>query len=451
MRVAHLFAGSLVAAAVMAAPAAANPHSQAERGHGVECERREGGARCLHRAGRQPAPRVAHVRDDPRGDPRRPERHRSPLSAVCVPRPRAARRVPGRRRRRGRARRARAASSASSGAVPAGMHRRRRRQRGVRLRGRARRDPGRASQGPRAAPWATPPRRPILALRAGDGAGHHTGGLRLPAGHRARRVATSRPDRPFAFAPGWADVTPFVLEDAIAVPARSAVRADAAGSTPPISTRSRRSAATASPRRARAPPSRPRSRCSGSRAHRCSGTGSRGPSRPTARLDPWESARLFGLLNMALADGYIGSFDTKYHYNFWRPVTAIRAADTDGNPAHERRPDVDAAGDRRRRSPTTTRPTRRRRRGRRRCSGGSSGPTASRFSTCSLTLPAGQHVRRRRRPCRAHYASFSQAAEENGVSRILVGFHFRKAVDEGIEHGRQDRAPGRDRFLRPVR
>ena len=52
-----------------------------------------------------------------------------------------------------------------------------------------------------------------------------------------------------------------------------------------------------------------------------------------ARLDMWAKARLFGLLNMALTDGYIGSFETKYHYNYWRPVTAIRAAATDGNPA----------------------------------------------------------------------------------------------------------------------
>jgi hypothetical protein len=49
------------------------------------------------------------------------------------------------------------------------------------------------------------------------------------------------------------------------------------------------------------------------------------------------------------------------------------------------------------------------------------------------------------------YASFSQAAKENGVSRILVGFHFRKAVDEGIERGRRigDRAV--ERFLLPAR
>lgn len=36
-----------------------------------------------------------------------------------------------------------------------------------------------------------------------------------------------------------------------------------------------------------------------------------------------------------MADGYIGSWETKYHYNFWRPITAIRMGDTDGNPDTE--------------------------------------------------------------------------------------------------------------------
>ena len=43
------------------------------------------------------------------------------------------------------------------------------------------------------------------------------------------------------------------------------------------------------------------------------------------------------------------------------------------------------------------------------------------------------------------------AAQENGISRILVGFHFRKAVDEGIEHGHRIGDLAVDRFLRPVR
>ncbi len=45
-----------------------------------------------------------------------------------------------------------------------------------------------------------------------------------------------------------------------------------------------------------------------------------------------ESARLFALLNLTFADGVIAFYDAKYTYDFWRPVTAIRAADMDNNP-----------------------------------------------------------------------------------------------------------------------
>ena len=49
-----------------------------------------------------------------------------------------------------------------------------------------------------------------------------------------------------------------------------------------------------------------------------------------------ECARVFALLNMSLANAYIVNWDAKYHYNFWRPVTAIRNGDRDGNDATER-------------------------------------------------------------------------------------------------------------------
>ena len=48
-----------------------------------------------------------------------------------------------------------------------------------------------------------------------------------------------------------------------------------------------------------------------------------------------ETARLFALLNLSFADGVIAFYDAKYTYNFWRPVTAIRAAATDDNPETE--------------------------------------------------------------------------------------------------------------------
>ena len=52
-----------------------------------------------------------------------------------------------------------------------------------------------------------------------------------------------------------------------------------------------------------------------------------------------DSARAFALMHMAGDDAVYAVFDAKYAYNFWRPVTAIRAADTDGNDATA--PDVD--------------------------------------------------------------------------------------------------------------
>jgi membrane-associated phospholipid phosphatase len=48
-------------------------------------------------------------------------------------------------------------------------------------------------------------------------------------------------------------------------------------------------------------------------------------------LNTPHSARLFALLNLTFADGAIALYDAKYAYNFWRPVTAIRAADIDNN------------------------------------------------------------------------------------------------------------------------
>jgi hypothetical protein len=45
-----------------------------------------------------------------------------------------------------------------------------------------------------------------------------------------------------------------------------------------------------------------------------------------------QNARLFALLNLSFADAVIAFYDAKYTYNFWRPVTAIRAAAADGNP-----------------------------------------------------------------------------------------------------------------------
>ena len=55
-------------------------------------------------------------------------------------------------------------------------------------------------------------------------------------------------------------------------------------------------------------------------------------------LDTADSSRLFAMIYVSISDSLITTWDSKYHYAFWRPVTAIRAGDTDGNPATEADP-----------------------------------------------------------------------------------------------------------------
>ena len=151
-------------------------------------------------------------------------------------------------------------------------------------------------------------------------------------------------------------------------------------------------------------------------------------------LDAWENARLFGLLNMALADGYAAVFATKYDFNFWRPVTAIREAETDGNPDTSADPTW---------TPLVPTPPVPEHESGHSVEGGAAAQVLKRvfatdrvaFSTCSLTLPPG-FTCADISPTLRSYSSFTEAAEENGVSRIYVGFHFRNAVREGIRRGR---------------
>jgi hypothetical protein len=166
-------------------------------------------------------------------------------------------------------------------------------------------------------------------------------------------------------------------------------------------------------------------------------------------LTLWENARLFGLLNLALADGYIAMVDSKNHYNYWRPITAIQTADTDGNPH--------TIGD-----PTWT-PLRQTPPNQDYVSGhaieGGAGAEVLRqffgtdeisFHDCSVTLPAGSTCSDAT-PVLRSYTSFSQAAAENAYSRILIGFHFRKSIEEGTTYGRKIGRRAANLYLRPLR
>lgn len=143
-------------------------------------------------------------------------------------------------------------------------------------------------------------------------------------------------------------------------------------------------------------------------------------------FDLWENARLFGLLNLASADGYIADFQNKYFYRFWRPITAIRAADSDGNQDTIADPDWESL------RPTPAAPDYTSGHS---VQGGAMSQVLARFfgtdevsfTTTSTTLPGVFRS----------FSSFSQATEENGNSRVYVGFHFRHAVNEGIKLGQK--------------
>jgi hypothetical protein len=167
-----------------------------------------------------------------------------------------------------------------------------------------------------------------------------------------------------------------------------------------------------------------------------------------AGLNPWQNARFFALLNMALADGYISMCATKNHYSYWRPVTAIRAGETDGNP--------DTAGDPAW-TPLRTTPANQDYASGHSIEGGVGaevlkqvfGNDGISFRDCGVKLPAGSACGDPS-PVLRSYSSFSQAATENALSRILIGFHFRKSIEEGTAYGRKIGERAATNYLRPA-
>ena len=142
-------------------------------------------------------------------------------------------------------------------------------------------------------------------------------------------------------------------------------------------------------------------------------------------LDLWENARLFTLLNFALADGYIAHFDTKYFYNFWRPVTAIRAGDTDGNDNTVADPDW---------TPYLVTPNIPDYPSGHSTVGAAAAVVLDRFFThdeLPFTTTSGDPYPGITRS----FPTFWDAALENADSRVFAGIHFRSAVEDGLRLG----------------
>jgi hypothetical protein len=136
-----------------------------------------------------------------------------------------------------------------------------------------------------------------------------------------------------------------------------------------------------------------------------------------------QNARLFALLNIAMADAAIACWDAKYHYVFWRPITAIRLADTDGNPSTDLDPSwtpllvtpnfPEYPSGHATVSPAAAVVLQ--------AVFGDSGP----FTLDSDVLPGVLH----------NFTSFAAAADEAFVARIYGGIHFRTSCQDAHDLG----------------
>jgi PAP2 superfamily len=144
-------------------------------------------------------------------------------------------------------------------------------------------------------------------------------------------------------------------------------------------------------------------------------------------LDAWEQAHLLALVNLAMADGVIAGFDTKYRVNWWRPITAIRAGETDGNEATVADPTWESLLN----TPphpdyVSTHSVQ----------GGAVAVVLRQvFGTDQVDFTATSGV-----PFPGFmrmFTSFSAAAQENADSRVYAGVHFRSATTNGLKLGRQ--------------
>jgi len=138
------------------------------------------------------------------------------------------------------------------------------------------------------------------------------------------------------------------------------------------------------------------------------------------------NARAFALINMAINDSFVASFGTKYHYNRWRPETAIHAAATDGNRKTE--PDTNW-------KPFIVAP----------CfpsyasnhAGGSYGGAA----VLKRLYGAGGHVITMSNPAFPslvfHYTAFKQITADIDDARVFGGIHFRFDQEQGARLGKR--------------
>ena len=167
-------------------------------------------------------------------------------------------------------------------------------------------------------------------------------------------------------------------------------------------------------------------------------------------LDAVDEARLFAMVNLAAADGAISCWNDKYYWNFWRPVTAIRKAGTDGNRHTEADPTwvplFDATtpvmGAPLGNPPFPDHPS-----GHGCLSGAVLNTMRSFFGTdrVSFDIHSGRFPGAPR-----HFDRFSQALDEIVDARVWGGIHFRNADEQGAAIGKRVASWTTSHYFRPV-
>ncbi|MFL6018525.1 MAG: vanadium-dependent haloperoxidase, partial [Gaiellaceae bacterium] len=138
-------------------------------------------------------------------------------------------------------------------------------------------------------------------------------------------------------------------------------------------------------------------------------------------LDVVGAARFMAMISVTYADALIACFDAKYYYAFWRPLTAIRAGDTDGNQATR----GDAAW-----SPLLGTPNHPEYPSAHSCITPAGGRVIARFlgtRKIDFTVPSLSGLGDR------HFDDVTDLEQEVGNARIWGGIHYRSAVEDGIE------------------
>lgn len=166
------------------------------------------------------------------------------------------------------------------------------------------------------------------------------------------------------------------------------------------------------------------------------------------QVDDWVAARALALMHFAVFDAGTACFEAKYRYAFWRPITAIRRADEDGNP----RTEADTGWLPLLSSPPEAPPT-------------FFTPPIPEYPSAAATISwaaagvlvdvvGNKHIFDATSPTlpgkKRHFTSLTQAAEEAGMSRVFGGIHFLHAVKDGARLGRGV-ASEVSRMLPPVR